>query len=103
MNLLREVSNIKLLNQGYEVELDKFKRKDTMLRDNISELKISFEETQHRFEARISEYKQQIYLKNEYVNKMSDQIRFQKKVIADQDQKLVMGDSKEGMFVFGGI
>lgn len=97
MDLLREVSQTKLLNQEYEIEHDKYIRKDKMLKDNISELKISFEETQHRFEARISEYKQQIHLKNEYINNLKDQIRFEKKVISDQDQKLALADNKEGM------
>ena len=84
------------MSQEYEIEHDKYIRKDKMLRDNITELKISFEETQHRFEARIGEYKMQIHLKNEYINNLKDQIRFEKKVISDQDQKLALADNKEG-------
>lgn len=44
---------------------------------------------QQRFEARINEYKHQLHLKDEKVIHLNDHIRFQKKIIVDQDQKMV--------------
>ena len=44
---------------------------------------------QQRFEGRINEYKLQLHNNDEKISSLSDHIRFQKKVIVDQDQKLV--------------
>lgn len=97
MDLLRDVSHYKLKVQEIEVENQKFIQKDKMLRDNITELKISFEQMQHRFETRIAEYKQQLHLKDERINSLREQIKLNKRIIADQDQKLAVAETQEGI------
>jgi len=99
IDLLREVSHSKLLTQESEVENQKFIRKDKVLRDNITELKISFDEMQHRFESRIADYKKQLHLKDERMNSLRDQIRFEKKMISDQDQALLLAENTEGELI----
>ena len=96
IDLLREVSHLKIQNQELEIEHQKYIRKDKMLRDDITEMKISFEEMQHRFETRIAEYKQQLHLRDERMNSLKDNIRFQRKMISEQDQALAIAESREG-------
>jgi predicted RNase H-like nuclease (RuvC/YqgF family) len=97
IDILREVSHLKIQNQELEIENQKYIRKEQMLRDNITEMKISFEEMQHRFETRISEYKQQLHLRDERLNSLKDNIRFQRKMISEQDQAIAIAESMEGM------
>lgn len=96
MDLLRDLSRQKLMHQEIEVENHKFERKEKVLRDNINELKISFEEMQHRFEARIAEYKAQVHLKDERITQLNEQARFQRRMIAEQDQRLGLAENDEG-------
>ena len=90
MDLLQQLSHTKIKLNETEVENNKNIRKEKMLRDNITEMKISIDEMQQRFEARIGEYKTQIHMKEEYITSLKDQIRFQKKVITEQDQKIML-------------
>lgn len=99
MDLLRDFSHNKLLMKEIEIENEKYMEKDRNMRENIQELKISLDATQHRFESRISEYKQQLHLKNELINNLKDQIQFQKKVISDQDQRMSIAETKEGKHI----
>ena len=99
MDLLRDFSHNKLLMKELEIENEKYMEKDRNMRENIQELKISLDATQHRFESRINEYKQQLHLKNELINNLKDQIQFQKKVISDQDQRMSIAETKEGKHI----
>ena len=97
MDLLRDLSHVKLKLKEMEVENEMHANKDKVLRDNMSEIKITMEESQQRFESRISEFKQQLHLKNEFMTNLKDQIQFQKKVISDQDQRMSISEDAEGI------
>lgn len=97
MDLLRDLSHRELEMKEIEIENEKYLEKDKNLRGSIQELNISFASTQHRFESRINEYKQQLHLKNEFINNLKDQVQFQKRVISDQDQNMAIAENKEGI------
>jgi predicted nucleic acid-binding Zn-ribbon protein len=77
-NLLSELSKVKLEYRELETENIKCERTERQLRNNIAEMKISFDEMQHRFETRVGEYKTQLHLKEEKIANLKEHIRFQK-------------------------
>ena len=86
-DLRNEINQLKIVNSDLEVDVQKYKKKEHSLKSKMSKQDLEIDEVRHRYEIRISEYKNVIRAKDEEITSLKEHIRSQEKLTRDYASK----------------